>query len=182
MLYAAEHLSLPCLEILVHIDKSQLPRDYVWSETRLSASPSVLALQGFSGAGSRQSVGKAWVTEANQLAIQVPLFVVPEEWPRWNPVPIVTTPPSQSTRPCLRPATNVTQCNTKRQEITSCNTPQPPTRDLGHWSLKCTDQAARQLTWQGVDSMHTLILRSPKSPQSACQAPKNPHGCTEVRG
>jgi hypothetical protein len=30
MLYTAEHLSLACIEILVHVDKNQLPRDYVW--------------------------------------------------------------------------------------------------------------------------------------------------------
>ncbi|MBV9505575.1 MAG: RES domain-containing protein [Acidobacteriia bacterium] len=35
MLYAAEHLSLACLEILVHLDKGQLPRDYVWSKAEL---------------------------------------------------------------------------------------------------------------------------------------------------
>ena len=29
MLYTAEHLSLACLEVLVHLDKDQLPRDYV---------------------------------------------------------------------------------------------------------------------------------------------------------
>ena len=31
MLYTAQHLSLACIEVLVHLDKSQLPRDYVWS-------------------------------------------------------------------------------------------------------------------------------------------------------
>ena len=31
MLYTARHLSLACIEVLVHLDKSQLPRDYVSS-------------------------------------------------------------------------------------------------------------------------------------------------------
>jgi len=35
MLYAAAHLSLACLEIHVHVDKGQLPRDYVWSKAEL---------------------------------------------------------------------------------------------------------------------------------------------------
>jgi hypothetical protein len=43
MLYTAEHLSLACLEILVHIEKSQLPRDYVWSKAELGFIPDVLS-------------------------------------------------------------------------------------------------------------------------------------------
>jgi RES domain-containing protein len=35
MLYTAEHLSLACLEVLVHLDKGQLPREYVWSRSSL---------------------------------------------------------------------------------------------------------------------------------------------------
>ena len=32
MLYTAQHLSLACLEVLVHLDKTQLPRGYAWSK------------------------------------------------------------------------------------------------------------------------------------------------------
>ena len=42
MLYTARHLSLACIEVLVHLDKSQLPRDYVWSRAQLSNPPEVL--------------------------------------------------------------------------------------------------------------------------------------------
>jgi RES domain-containing protein len=35
MLYTAEHLSLACVEVLVQVDKTQLPHDYVWSRTEL---------------------------------------------------------------------------------------------------------------------------------------------------
>jgi RES domain-containing protein len=42
MLYTAEHLSLACLEVLVHLDKGQLPRDYVWSKAELRDTPDVL--------------------------------------------------------------------------------------------------------------------------------------------
>jgi RES domain-containing protein len=42
MLYTTEHRSLACLEVLVHLDKSQLPRDYIWSKAELPHSASVL--------------------------------------------------------------------------------------------------------------------------------------------
>ena len=42
MLYTAGHLSLACLEVLVHLDKGQLPRDYVWSKTELPQRPELL--------------------------------------------------------------------------------------------------------------------------------------------
>ena len=30
MLHTARYLSLACVEVLVHVDRSELPRDYVW--------------------------------------------------------------------------------------------------------------------------------------------------------
>jgi RES domain-containing protein len=42
MLYTAQNLSLACLEILVHLDRSQLPVDYVWSRAELADPPSAL--------------------------------------------------------------------------------------------------------------------------------------------
>jgi hypothetical protein len=33
---SAQHLSLACVEVLVHLDKSQLPQGYVWSKADLS--------------------------------------------------------------------------------------------------------------------------------------------------
>jgi len=47
MLYTAEHLSLACLEVLVHLDKGQLPRNYVWSKAELSDTPEALDGQHF---------------------------------------------------------------------------------------------------------------------------------------
>jgi hypothetical protein len=35
-------LSLACVEILVHLDKSELPRDYVWSRAELAKDPGFL--------------------------------------------------------------------------------------------------------------------------------------------
>ena len=42
MLYTAQNLALACIEILVHLDKGQLPRDYVWSATELPGTPELL--------------------------------------------------------------------------------------------------------------------------------------------
>jgi hypothetical protein len=42
MLYTAARLSLACLEVLVHLDKGQLPRDYVWAKAELLDIPNVL--------------------------------------------------------------------------------------------------------------------------------------------
>jgi RES domain-containing protein len=44
MLYTAEHLSLACLEVLVHLDKGQLPRNYVWSKAELPDRPEALVI------------------------------------------------------------------------------------------------------------------------------------------
>ena len=80
MLYTARHLSLACIEILVHLDKSQLPRDYVWSRAQLSNTPEVLLFGNLNHVGSCQAMGHRWVAAGNQLAIQVPSIVIPEEF------------------------------------------------------------------------------------------------------
>jgi hypothetical protein len=67
MLYTAQHLSLAWIEVLAHLDKSQLPRDYVWSKTDLPAAPPILAFENVSSVVSCQAAGNAWVSTANQL-------------------------------------------------------------------------------------------------------------------
>jgi len=79
ILYTAQHLSLACIEVLVHLDKSQLPRYYVWSRTDLPAAPTILTFENLSSVVSCQA-GHAWVSAANQLAIQVPSVIIPEEF------------------------------------------------------------------------------------------------------
>src|ERR1043166_7842013 len=68
MLYAAEHLSLACIEVLVHLDKSQLPRDYVWSSTELPQTPEVLTFGNLNHVASCQAAGHSWVGAGNHLA------------------------------------------------------------------------------------------------------------------
>ncbi len=80
MLYTAEHLSLACLEVLVHLDKGQLPRDYVWSKTELSAIPGVLRVVSLASIGACQSDGDSWIRDGSQLAIRVATILIPEEF------------------------------------------------------------------------------------------------------
>lgn len=80
MLYAAQHLSLACVEILVHLDKSQMPRDYVWSRTELAEAPELLEFENLHNIASCQAAGHAWALSANRLAVQVPSIVIPEEF------------------------------------------------------------------------------------------------------
>jgi RES domain-containing protein len=80
MLYTAQYLSLACIEVLVHLDKSQLPRDYVWSRTSLPNTPGTLPCGNLTRIASCQAAGHAWVSAGDQLAIQVPSIVIPEEF------------------------------------------------------------------------------------------------------
>jgi len=80
MLYAAQHLSLACIEILVHLDKGQLPRDYVWSRAELPEVPEFLQFGSLNNIGSCQEGGDRWVSTMNQLAVRVPSVVIPEEF------------------------------------------------------------------------------------------------------
>lgn len=80
MLYTAEHLSLACLEVLVHLDKGQLPRDYVWSKAELPDIPSLLSDSIPASVIACQIAGAAWIREAQQLAVRVPSVIIPEEF------------------------------------------------------------------------------------------------------
>jgi RES domain-containing protein len=59
MLYTAEHLSLACLEVLVHLDKGQLPRDYVWSKAEISDAVGMLSDTVPSTVSDCQAAGEA---------------------------------------------------------------------------------------------------------------------------
>jgi len=78
--FTAQHLSLACLEVLVHLDKGQLPRDYVWSKVNLPRRPEFLHVASLQDVPSCQATGNAWVRTGNQLAAQVPSIVIPEEF------------------------------------------------------------------------------------------------------
>jgi len=79
MLYTAEHLSVACLEVLLHLDKSQLPRDYVWSKAELPGSADLFRTAIPAEVTACQIAGERWV-EREQLAIRAPSIIVPEEF------------------------------------------------------------------------------------------------------
>jgi len=80
MLYTAEHLSLACLEVLVHLDKGQLPRDYVWSKAELPDTQDVLSTAIPASVTECQIAGAAWTREARRLAVRVASVIIPEEF------------------------------------------------------------------------------------------------------
>jgi len=80
MLYTAQHLSLACLEILVHLDKSEIPLDYVWSWTELDGAPGTLHVADTGRVSACQSAGRVWVSEGEQLAVRVPSIIIPGEF------------------------------------------------------------------------------------------------------
>lgn len=80
MLYTAQHLSLACLEVLVHLDRGQLPDDYVWSQVDLPDHPGFLPVVSLQMISSCQAAGDDWVRSGSELAIQVPSVVIPVEW------------------------------------------------------------------------------------------------------
>jgi RES domain-containing protein len=80
MLYTAQHLSLACIEVLVHMDKSELPRDYVWSGADISDDVGSLSFGDLNHVSSCQAAGDRWIRETGQLAIRVPSVVIPEEF------------------------------------------------------------------------------------------------------
>ncbi|MGH9830486.1 MAG: RES family NAD+ phosphorylase, partial [Blastocatellia bacterium] len=63
-----------------HLDKSQLPRDYVWSRTELPETPEFLRFENLNDIASCQAAGHSWVRAVNQLGVQVPSVVIPEEF------------------------------------------------------------------------------------------------------
>jgi len=80
MLYTLQRLSLACVEVPLHLDKGQLPRDYVWSKAALSSRAGFLAFSDLNDIGSCQSAGDKWVHTSVELAIQVPSVIIPEEF------------------------------------------------------------------------------------------------------
>jgi len=80
MLYAAPHLSMACLEVLVHLDKSEIPRHYAWSAVELTEAPQFLQFENFDSVTACQAAGDSWAWRVSELAIHVPSVIIPEEF------------------------------------------------------------------------------------------------------
>ena len=79
MLYAAESLALCCLEVLVHLDKTEIPSEYVWSRAELLPQPQFLRYGDALDEESTQRAGRLWIhTYEDQPGVLVPSVVVPE--------------------------------------------------------------------------------------------------------
>ena len=64
----------------MHVDKSQLPPDYVWSRAELTEAPDSLWVENISSITSSQAAGASWARTMDQLAVRVPSVVIPEEY------------------------------------------------------------------------------------------------------
>jgi len=80
VLYTAQHLSLTCVEVLVHLDKSQLPSDYAWSRTETAGNAGVPARREPQRYRVLSSAGNRWIHAGNHLGVHVPSSVIPEEF------------------------------------------------------------------------------------------------------
>ncbi len=80
MLYASQHLSLACLEVLVHLDKSELPPEDVFSTAALPDEVEFFEIGDLQSEDSCRSAGSRWAQEADRLAVSVRSAVIPDEF------------------------------------------------------------------------------------------------------
>lgn len=80
LLYTAQSLSLACLEILVHLDRAQLPPEYVWSSVWLPNDPAMLEISNIRELTACRTAGQVWAEAANELAVRVRSVLIPEEF------------------------------------------------------------------------------------------------------
>ena len=82
VLYTASHLSLACLEKLVHLPRGKTPKRlrYAWADLAgglASLDPGRQHLH--QGLHHTAEMGKQWLAHANALAVRVPSVLIPEE-------------------------------------------------------------------------------------------------------
>lgn len=89
MVYCAEFLSLACMEVLVHLDLRNLPRDYraigiyIPDDVPLKILiPAELPLgwDQVPGPESLKILGSSWCAEGRETILGVPSAVIPGEW------------------------------------------------------------------------------------------------------
>lgn len=90
MIYASESLSLAALELLVHLEPSEVPNDLLSIEIELPDEPAIGAVadpgrfedldwRATPAPGWQAELGEAWLEDGTFLWLAVPSAVVPEE-------------------------------------------------------------------------------------------------------
>lgn len=80
MLYASTHLSLCCLEMLVHFTPRKMPPNLVWSSADLPLFVQELDFQwDIEDPSLTRQVGHRWAQSRTALAASVPSVVLPQE-------------------------------------------------------------------------------------------------------
>ncbi len=89
IVYTSGSLSLAALEILVHVDQTELPRDLFRIEVeipddvsveRIDASALPTAWRTFPAPPALQELGDGWLQQQKALVLEVPSAVIPEEY------------------------------------------------------------------------------------------------------
>ncbi len=82
VLYASMHLSLACVEKMVHLEHGTMPRQlhYAWTEVPAnlgSLDPNWQRVH--RGAAETAEIGRQWLVHSNELAVRVPSVLIPGE-------------------------------------------------------------------------------------------------------
>ncbi len=91
MAYASEHLSLAALELFIHIDGEDEPRDLVAVEADIEIDPKIVAKQQADilerlgpdwrfDLSETRTIGDMWLASQDPLVMAVPSVVVEVEW------------------------------------------------------------------------------------------------------
>jgi RES domain-containing protein len=92
MVYASTSLSLAAIELFVHLEPAQTPRDLVYLSAELPAGESARSLQpadlppdwwtddAAAGTGATRGLGDTWIRGQSSLALMVPSVPIRTEW------------------------------------------------------------------------------------------------------
>lgn len=79
MLYTSACLSLACLEVLAHLDKTRWPDEYLSARTNLHRVPDTAQAGNPNDLRSTQAQGNTWIRNTSGLALVVLSVVIPGE-------------------------------------------------------------------------------------------------------
>jgi RES domain-containing protein len=82
VLYAAAHLSLACLEKMVHLNRGTMPTKLRYAWTEVAANLGSLDPRRdyvYRGTNVTVEIGRQWIVHRKELAVRVPSVLIPEE-------------------------------------------------------------------------------------------------------